>query len=145
MTDMTPDATELRPVSDYQNELVNGDALVGKRLFDRHVAEVKMLRERQEAYEQSLPTDPAEAMSAICGAINGLTDEGGKGYAARAALTILQELTMKGCLDDGNEVRYALMWLANEGLKGLSAIEASTSLVQDIARGFHPMHEPFRA
>ena len=142
---MNTHTENLRPVTDFENSRVNGEALCHKRLLEQHADDVQQLRQRQERYEASLPKDPTEAMRAICKAINDLTDEGGQSYAPRAALTILQELSMKGGIDDGPEMRGALLWLANEGLKGLKEIEDSTKLAQTIARGFHPMHEPFRA
>ena len=66
-------------------------------------------------------------------------------YAVRAALTIIQELSMKGGLDENEQMNEAVFWLTSQGLEGLCAIEKSTRRAKAIARQFHPMHEPYQA
>ncbi|MEM9212634.1 MAG: hypothetical protein AAGA63_14220, partial [Pseudomonadota bacterium] len=64
-TETTPKTAAPMPVDDSENREVRGDGLVCKKNFDRHVATVARLRKRQQAYEESLPKDPVEALEEI--------------------------------------------------------------------------------
>ncbi|WP_138058676.1 hypothetical protein [Sulfitobacter geojensis] len=147
MTNVNADSAneELRPIQDWENREVDGKGLACKRVYDKHVAEVAELRQRQEAYEASLPKEPLEALSEINHAMKDPREIESPQYAARAALTILQELSMKGGLDNSDQINEAVYWLSCRGLEGLALIEEGTRKAMAIAHQFHPMHEKYQA
>ncbi len=134
-----------RPVQDWENEDVQREALAGKRVYDAHLAEVTKLRQRQEAYEASLPKDAVEAMDDIRESLKDLRDIDTPQYAPRAALTIVQELVLNGDLDGRGDIRNAVYWLSARGLDGLDLIESGSRRALDIASQFHPAHRAYEA
>lgn len=145
MTENTQKAEAPRPIQDWENRRVKGEALFYKEGYNNHLERVSKLRERQEAYEASLPTDPIEAMSQINSRLSDIGDISGPEYAVRAALEIIHQLTTDRTLDDSDELKDAIFWLTRQGLNGLASIEESTQHVRAIARQFHPLNQPFRA
>ena len=142
-----PEATSerLTPIQDWENRDVKGEALAAKELYDDHVAKVMKLRNRQEAYEASLPKEPLEALSEIRRTLADIDDLSSSEYAPRAALEIIHQLVTHGALDDSDQMREAVYWLVGQGLDGIGVIEGTTRRARNIARQFGPMHRPYQA
>lgn len=103
------------------------------------------LRQRQEACGASLPKEPQEALLEIERTIKYGEETDSTEYAARAALTIISEMTMRRGLDDSNEMNDAIYWLTRRGLEGLELIENSAIKVEEIARQFCQERQAFKA
>ncbi|MFD1341447.1 hypothetical protein [Litorisediminicola beolgyonensis] len=134
-----------RPVSEWENNNVSGQACTCKRVHEKHVEEVKALRQRQEAYEASLPKEPLEALRAISAKMVVFEDQDDSSEAIRAALTLINELATHRIDLDYPDMHQALYWLTSEALTGFKEIERSNREAYKIARQFSPSHEPFRA
>lgn len=134
-----------RPIANWENDQVNGFAVTCKSVFDDHKEKVEALRERQEAYEKSLPSDPVEALDEITSILNKLDGITEPHYAARASLTIIKELSMNGGLDDSTQMSEAIYWLTNQGMEGLALMEDGVRRSNDISRRFHRMHKAYEA
>ena len=137
--------SEALPIQDWENRHVKGDALACKRVFEAHLAEVAELRQRQEQYEESLPKKPRKALAEIHRTLLDQRDISEPGYAPRAALELIYQLVAHNALDDSDQMRDAVYWLAIQGLDGLKKIETATARAQHIARQVHPMYEPYKA
>lgn len=144
-TENTPNTAAPMPVDGEENREVDGHGLVCKKNFDRHVATVARLRKRQQAYEESLPKDPVEALEEIRRALKDGSAMSEPEYAARAALEIIRQLALHEALDGSDQMCDALAWLADQGLDALKALEDGTSRAHDIARRFHKAYVPFEA
>lgn len=140
--DNTPDAVR---VEDWENRDVDGAAFAAKCIYEGNKSRSEKLRAQQEAYERSLPSDPEEALGEINKALKETRDVDGEHYAPRAALEIIRELSMKGSLDDSQEIADAVFWLTTQALEGLTSIEGGIRKSRDIAHRFHPMHKPYEA
>ena len=136
---------ELRPIQEWENDQVHGEAIACKKVYDVHLAKVTELRQRQEAYETSLPKDPIEAMAEINRTLKDTREFAEPQYAARAALEIIHQLATNGALEDSTQLKEAIYWLAGQGLDGLKIIEDGTSRARNIAQQFHPRHTVYRA
>ncbi|WP_306111573.1 MULTISPECIES: hypothetical protein [unclassified Roseovarius] len=136
---------EARPVKDWENKEVKGDALAHKRIFEQHKNEVAELRQRQEQYEKDLPKEPKEALRDIHRTLMDTRDIAEPYYAPRAALELISLIASSSTLSDGDDARHALYWLANQGLNGLDLIDAATARSRHIAYQFEERHEPFKA
>lgn len=134
-----------RPVTDWENRESKGAALVCKYGHDATQKKTAELRQRQEAYERSLPKDAIEAMGEISRNLADTGDYCTPEYAPRAALAIIKELSVNGGLDDSDEMNGAVYWLTTQALDALDGIEGNTIRARHIARQFHPMHKPFQA
>lgn len=145
MTENTQKTAAPRPVDAEENREVDGHGLVCKKNFERHVATVAKLRARQEAYEESLPKDPVEALEEIRRALKDGSAMSEPEYAARAALEIIHQLTLHKALDGSDQMCDALAWLTDKGLDALKALEDGTSRAHDISRRFHKAYIPFEA
>lgn len=145
MTDNAQKTKSPTPIHDWENRQVKGEGMACKKVYDDHVAKVAELRERQEAYEASLPKDPLEALADINLTLKDTSDIGEPQYAARAALEIIHQLATHGALDDSDQMKDAIYWLASQGLDGLRIIEDGTRRATNIARQFHPLHTVYRA
>ena len=74
----------------------------------------------------SLPKDPLEALAEINRTIKDTREMSEPQYAARAALEIIHQLATHGALDDSDQMKDAIYWLAGQGLDGLKIIEDGT-------------------
>lgn len=115
---------ELRPIQEWENDQVHGEAIACKKVYDVHLAKVTELRQRQEAYETSLPKDPIEAMAEINRTLKDTREFAEPQYAARAALEIIHQLATHGALEDSTQLKEAIYWLA-----GQRQINGRTSLI----------------
>lgn len=145
MTETNKELEAPTPVHDWENNQVEGKALVCKKIYDQHVERTAALRERQEAYEASLPKDPIEALQEIDRALLDIRCTSQPAYAARAALEIIYQLATHGALDDSEPLRESVYWLAGQGLNGLKATEDTTRRARNIAHQFHSRHQAFQA
>ncbi|MBB06341.1 MAG: hypothetical protein CML03_12660 [Pseudooceanicola sp.] len=147
MTNDTADLAneEPRPIQDWENLQVKGDGMACKEVYDDHVARVAELRQRQEAYEASLPKEPLEALAEINHTLHDMRDASEPQYAARAALEIIHQLADHGALDDSDQMKDAIYWLSGQGLEALTLIEDGARKAVNIAHQFHPMHKVYRA
>ncbi len=145
MTANTQKTEAPRPIQDWENREVKDQALIGKDLLEARIARTTELRQRQEAYDASLPKDPIEALDEINMKLKELYDLSRPEYATRAALEIIHQLATHHALDDSEALSDALFWLTNEALDGLKIIEDKTRRAANIASQFHPSHKPFEA
>ncbi len=145
MTENTQKTEAPTPIQDWENRQVKGEGMACKKVHDDHVAKVAELRQRQEAYEASLPKDPLEALAEVNRALKDMRETSEPQYAARAVLEIIHQLAIHGALDDSAHMEDAICWLTNQGLNGLKIIEDGTHRATDIARQFSPMHIVYRA
>ena len=145
MTDNIQKTEASKPIQDWENREVKGEGMACKTVYDSHVAKVAELRQRQEAYEASLPKDPLEALAEINRTLKDTREMSEPQYAARAALEIIHQLATYGALDDSDQMNEAVYWLSCQGLDGLTLIEDSARKAMNIAHQFHPMHEACRA
>lgn len=136
---------DARPIEDWENRAVKGHALMAASLFADHMAKVAELRGQQEAYEASLPKEPLDALADINRTIKDVTDLDSPEYAARAALEIVNQLATYAALDNSDNLKDALFWLSDRGLKGMDGIEAAAARVRQTAYQFSPFHREFRA
>ena len=140
MTENTQKAEAPTPIQDWENREVKGEGMACKSVYDDHVAKVAELRERQEAYEASLPKDPLEALAEINRTLKDTRELSEPQYAARAALEIIHQLATHDALDDSDQMKDAIYWLAGQGLDGLKIIDDGARRATNIAQKFHPMH-----
>lgn len=145
MTNEIQNTVSPQPIQDWENREVHGEGMACKTVHDDHVSKVAELRQRQEAYEASLPKDQAKALTEINKVLCDSGDLDSPEYAARAALTIINELAAKGGMDDSPQMNNAVYWLSEKGLDGLQLIETGVKRSKDIAHQFHPAHDKYRA
>ncbi len=136
---------DLRPVQDWENRAVNGMAHSVKRIFEEDIESAKKLRERQEAYEKSLPKDPVEALRAIVNTLDSMEDLDSRYYPIKASIELLYELACKEGVFQDTEVRHSVYWLLCKAKDALCVLEAEHTKARAIARQFCPHHTPFEA
>ena len=135
---------DARPIQDWENRQVDGKGRACKRVYDDHVAKVSELRQRQEAYEASLPKDRQAALEAISKlSIRDLRDVYENDCAARLAFVIIYELADK--IEEDVDITDALKWLSRLGRDAVDRLDADMQKVHNIAHQFHDMREVYRA
>ncbi|MEM0990820.1 MAG: hypothetical protein AAGK00_18275 [Pseudomonadota bacterium] len=144
MTKHTQKVETPTPIQDTENRRVHGQGLACKMVHDDHVAEVTRLRQRQEAYEASLPKDQQAALREIAKAgSRDLRDVWDNECAARLAYVIIFELADK--INADLDLQDALRWLSRIGLEAVDRVEADMKHVHSIARQFQKVHTVYRA
>ncbi|SFB82092.1 hypothetical protein [Tropicimonas isoalkanivorans] len=135
-----------RPVADWENREVRGDVIVTKSLYDHRAAKVAKLRQRQEAYEASLPKKKGAALREIADLMGGLVgDLDEEAYAVHATLELLGAMASGEVFTDGAVDTDVLYWLVSRAREGLADIERKTRRAKDIAAQFSPLHQPYKA
>lgn len=135
-----------QPVESEENHEVDGNVFITHRPFEAKQAKIAKLRKQQEAYENSLPKDPVEAINEIRGLAPDVFDFTEPGYSSHAALYLIKELALRGAFEDGDkDLGEALWWLSDIALDDWKALAERVRRIDDISKQFHPMHEPYRA
>ena len=104
----------VKPVAYWENNEVKGHALCAENVFLKHIERAQTLRDRQEAYHASLPTDRSAAISQALKIMHHEGTEYPEGteealYLSYAMLAILKE----GDLDQDGFPRDAALYLAD--------------------------------
>lgn len=136
---------ELRPVTEYENDSVQGAALAAKKIFDEEQEKVAKLRKQHQDYKESLPKDPIQALKEISRTLPHMNESLSDQYALKAALILVNELALRRDLDNCQDLNDAIFWLTSQGINALRMLEESNARAHDIAGQFHDTHRPFRA
>jgi hypothetical protein len=133
-------------VTSHENREVGGEALVCKEVREHREERVAELRAREQAYWESLPDEPTEALNAVTRALPDMGDFDHKPYAARAALVLTHELAGNRLFVEGSdELNDAMFWLTSRAIEGLDETEAKVDHARAIATKLNSMQPPFEA
>ena len=122
------------PVTDWENRSVNGDAKAAPGVLASHVAKVKELRAKDEAWWASLPAEPRDAIKAIKDTLHPDGNEYPAGFQTLLHLSELISLAMSVYDADENTPTHEAMRWASE-LVASSARETAFELrkMSDVA------------
>lgn len=122
-----------RPVTDWENEEVHGKALSCRKLFEMDLAKVQALREREAAWQASLPKEAEEACKAALKEICSQDNDWGEPFKEAVYLSFaLRPMIMHLRLDDHGPDRDALLWIVDRIQHRLEGEQARMDRVMDI-------------
>ena len=108
------EARPIKPVTKWENNASNGQALCSEYLFREQVEQTRVLRDRQAAYRKSLPTDPPEAIRAALRIMHPTGDDYPDGIEEALHLSFaLEALVRAGDLDAQGRSREAALYVAD--------------------------------
>lgn len=108
------------PVSDWENRMVNGEALMADPVFRMDRAKVDELRAQQARYEASLPTSIEEIITAAKASLNDGYDDYPPGFEEALFLSLaLRPMIAALDTDMPGRDRDAILWIAGRVEDGL--------------------------
>ncbi|MEM9714929.1 MAG: hypothetical protein AAF826_00275 [Pseudomonadota bacterium] len=144
MTDNIQTTKAPKRMSDWENQEAHGKGRVCKKLYDSHVADVTELRQRHEAYFESLPKDREAALKAIQDLSKIEVSDIYEEYcAARLSFVAIYELADK--IEEDILMTDLLKWLSRMGREAVDRLDANRQEIRDIAMQFHPEYMQYKA
>lgn len=123
------------PVSNYENESVNGHALCNPKLWEAHKAEVERMRRRQTDYIASLPSYAPDAIRSALKVLAPDAEEMPPCLERAGHLSALLEVALRNGTEENLwQARESLAWAAERLATDLSDMQRLLATALDHLR-----------